>query len=201
MSAEPKTLVAFVGPDLIGRGTPNEIVLLCKEVFGRRDSRRIALFDDDTGRPMDVDLVGTEAEVLAKLEQHPLLGPLGPKPNKPRGRGRPKLGVVSREVSLLPRHWEWLGTQKGGASATMRRLVEAARKSGSGEEQARAAIDAAHRFMWDIAGDQPDFEEASRALFRQDFAVLAERTAAWPSGIREQLARFVDRASGPVRGR
>ncbi len=103
---------------------------------------------------------------------------------------------MAREVTLLPRHWEWLGDQPGGASAALRRLVEAARKAGGGSDEQRQTIEAAHRFMWDIAGDLPGFEDASRALFAKDFDVFAERIAGWPGGVREQLARYLKRAEG-----
>ncbi|MFY0534142.1 DUF2239 family protein [Nannocystis pusilla] len=53
------------------------------------------------------------------------------------GPGRPKLGVVSREVSLLPRHWEWLERQPSGsrrrcADSSRRRSGATRTKSGPG---------------------------------------------------------------------
>lgn len=118
-----------------------------------------------------------------------------------RGPGRPKLGVVCREVSLLPRHWEWLAEQRGGASATLRRLVEGAKKSESREAVARRAVEAAHRFMWDLAGDEPGFEEATRSLFAMDFDLFEKQTSGWPAAIRDQLARYIENArAGRVLG-
>ena len=102
--------------------------------------------------------------------------------------GRPRLGVVAREVTLLPRHWEWLAQQRGGASAALRRLVEEARRSQSDQDAQRLAKERVYRFMSAIGGGLPDFEEASRALFAQDAAAFAHRTAHWPADVKDHLA-------------
>ncbi len=78
-------------------------------------------------------------------------------PAEPRGRGRPKLGVVAREVTLLPRHWDWLNAQPGGASVALRKLVEQARRANGDADRARAAREAAYHFMSAMAGDLPAF--------------------------------------------
>ena len=194
MTAEPRTFVAFAGTNLIARGGLPEVVRKSMDMLDRGEDQRIALFDDETGRPVDIDYSSSGAEVLARLADHPMAGRPKAEPAKRRGPGRPKLGVVSREVSLLPRHWGWLAEQRGGASAALRRLVDGARKGSAAQDQSRKAIDAAHRFMWDMAGDQPGFEEASRALFAQNFGTFAQLVSGWPVGIREQLERFVGRA-------
>ncbi len=194
MAAAATNFVAFAGTSIVARGALSDVVRCCKERLEGGEDERLALFDDDTGRPVDIDFSGSEAEVLARLSRHPMALPPEGGPGKRRGPGRPKLGVVCREVSLLPRHWSWLSKQRGGASAALRRLVETARKEESGQERGRAAIEATHRFMWDMAGNQPGFEEASRSLFAQDFDTFAERISNWPEDIREQLQRFVQRA-------
>jgi hypothetical protein len=102
--------------------------------------------------------------------------------------------VVSREVSLLPRHWEWLNAQPGGASAALRRLVDDARKHHARAGEARQARDAAYKFMSAMGGDRPGFEEASRALYADRFDRVAELTAGWPAGLRDHLRRLLDRA-------
>lgn len=177
--------VAFIGTRRIADGTLREVVAALAATPAA-PHERIAVFDEETGRPVDVDLSGPLDAVLARLGDAPA----------PRPRGRPRLGVVSREISLLPRHWAWLREQRGGASATLRRLVDAARKQGDGDARRRAAVDAAHRFLWDLAGDLPGFEEATRALFAYDFDGLAARTADWPEGVRVQLGRFLEPARG-----
>jgi hypothetical protein len=98
---------------------------------------------------------------------------------------------VSREVSLLPRHWEWLSSQPGGASAALRKLVEAAQREGSGREEGRRREEGTYRFMHALAGNLPGFEEASRALFAHDQDAVAEVTAAWPADVREHLLRML----------
>jgi hypothetical protein len=130
---------------------------------------------------IDLDLRGNAADIAARLAG-PAEAPSPP--NAPRGRGRPKLGVVPREVTLLPRQWEWLAAQSGGASQTLRRLVDAARRADAGQTEAKAARERAYRFMSAIAGDLPGFEDASRALFAGDRAAFADRMATWPHDVR-----------------
>lgn len=187
----PRTFVAFSGTDLVARGPLTDVVLAARR-RATPEGPRLALYDDETGQPFDVDLSGDDDAVVKRLAQHPVLR--AEAPPKREGPGRPKLGVVSREVSLLPRHWDWLSQQRGGASATLRRLVETARKEGGGAERVRQALDGAYRFLHDIDGNLPGFEEASRALFRKDWDRLDSLTSDWPPAIREQLTRFVDRA-------
>jgi hypothetical protein len=103
------------------------------------------------------------------------------------GPGRPKLGVVSREISLLPRHWDWLEEQPNGASAALRRLVDQARKREPGEQRARLAREAAGRFMSAMAGNFPGYEEASRALYAGNRSRFEELTLNWPRDIREYI--------------
>jgi len=97
------------------------------------------------------------------------------------------LGVVSRQVTLLPRHWEWLTDQPDGASAVLRRLVDEARQNGGTRQQRRAAQDATYQFMQAIAGDLPGYEEANRALYADDRPRLEQWIAAWPEDIRSHV--------------
>src|SRR3954447_13341683 len=157
MSAS-ETFTAFEGPRRLQSGVLAEVALAVKRAEGR-SAQPIAIFSDATGRPIDLDLRGSDAEIVARLS------PSLPPPDSPRGRGRPKLGVVAREVTLLPRHWEWLNAQPGGTSVTLRKLVEAARRANGAKDRSRAARDAAYHFMSAMAGNLPQFEEASRALF------------------------------------
>lgn len=115
------------------------------------------------------------------------------KSGEPRGRGRPKLGVVAREVTLLPRHWEWLSAQPGGASVALRKLVDEARRANSDRDRSRAARDATYHFMSGMAGDLANFEEAARALFANDRQRLAALIAGWPDDIRDHIVKLVER--------
>jgi len=134
--------------------------------------RTVLVFDDRTGRVVDLDP----------------RGPVEP----PRSRGRPKLGVVAREVTLLPRHWEWLARQPGGASVALRKLVEAAQRSAGPADRLREAREAAYRFMTALAGNLPGYEEAIRALFAGDDAGFAARIADWPADIRDHAAKLAE---------
>jgi len=168
----------------------------------RAAAEPIVIFDDANGRPIDLDLRGTERDIVARLpqpapnSQTPEDDPSAP---EPRGRGRPKLGVVAREVTLLPRHWEWLGAQPGGASVALRKLVEVARRASGDRDRGRAARDAAYHFMSVMAGNLPGFEEASRALFADDWRRFAELISGWPGDIRDHVVKlaFSDRTEPP----
>jgi hypothetical protein len=159
----------------------------------------IIIFDNATGKSLDIDLRGSHREVVARLPQPSTPEPAVEASSEPRGRGRPKLGVVAREVTLLPRHWDWLGAQPGGASVALRKLVEDARRANGDRDRQRAARDAAYHFMSTMAGDLPGFEEASRALFASDRRRFTELIANWPSDIRDHIVMlaFRDQAAAP----
>jgi hypothetical protein len=173
----PQTFTAFTGEKKIASGGLTSVLARAFEHRGAR--RPLLFFDDLTGRQVDFDLRGSLEVVLARAEGRERPGP-----------GRPRLGVVSREVSLLPRHWDWLEAQPNGISAALRRLVDEARKRAPGEERARAARDAASRFMWSMAGNLPGFEEASRALFANDRERLEKLTSRWPKDVRSHVVRM-----------
>lgn len=173
---------AFAGTDRLAHGPLAEVALAVKAALARDPAASILTFDDATGRVIDLDLRGSDAELLARL---------APDKDQPaRGRGRPKLGVVAREVTLLPRHWDWLAAQPGGASHALRRLVEEARRRDGGQSEARTAQETAYRFMSALAGDLPGFEEATRALFANDAARFAVHAAGWPADIRAHAQKL-----------
>jgi uncharacterized protein len=191
---------AFEGQRRLASGPLAEVALVVKQAE-RRAAGPITIFSDGAGRAIDLDLRGSDDEIMARLPQAASTQPadLAPPPDEPRGRGRPKLGVVAREVTLLPRHWEWLNTQPGGASVALRKLVEEARRANGDKDRRRAARDAAYHFMSAMAGNLPGFEEAIRALFAEDRRQFTALIAAWPGDIRDHAAKlaFSDRA-GPV---
>ncbi len=167
---------AFAGEHRLASGTHAEIVLAVKQAE-RGASAPIAIFSDKTGRPVDLDL---------RIATDDISEP----PDEPRGRGRPKLGVIAREVTLLPRHWEWLNAQPGGASVALRKLVDTARRTSGDADRERATREAAYHFMSAMAGNFPGFEEASRALFANDRRRFAGLIAAWPADIRDHLVKL-----------
>jgi hypothetical protein len=186
---QPQTFTAFEGPRRLASGPLHEVALAVKRAE-QRAAESVAIFSDATGRAIDLDLRGSDEEIVARLPVTP--GPAAPAttPSEPRGRGRPKLGVVAREVTLLPRHWEWLNAQPGGASVSLRKLVEAARRANGDKDRSRAARDAAYHFMSAMAGNLPNFEEASRALFADERRRLASLIAAWPDDISDHIIRL-----------
>jgi uncharacterized protein len=179
--------VAFEGDRRIAAGNPAEVVRALKERLDRRKDASILIFDATTGAHIDVDLHGGVDHVLAHLAGSADPSGTGERARSslPRGPGRPKLGVVAREVTLLPRHWEWLSQQPGGASVALRRLVEEARRDGSDGDIVRRARDASYRFMRAMAGDRPNYEEAIRALFANEATRFNELIAGWPVDVRD----------------
>lgn len=179
---------SFDGPRRIAAGDLATNVLAFKRAADAGAAGPLLTFDDSSGHTIDIDTRGDEAQVLARMAA--AMPTPAPAPVEPRGRGRPKLGVVAREVTLLPRHWEWLEAQPGGASTTLRKLVEEARRIDAGPGQRRAAQERAYRAMHALAGDFPGFEEASRALFADDAGGLAQHAAGWPPDVGDYIVRL-----------
>jgi hypothetical protein len=187
-----ETFTAFEGQRQLASGPLADVALAVKRAE-RSTSEPIAIFSDATGRGIDLDLRGSPDEILARLSNATSAEPDSATPSEPRGRGRPRLGVVAREVTLLPRHWEWLNAQPGGASVALRKLVDEARRSSGDRDRQRAARDAAYHFMSAMAGNLPHFEEASRALFADDRRHFAVQIANWPPDIRDHIVKLAYR--------
>jgi hypothetical protein len=174
---------AFIGSRRLASGPLDVVALAAKKAIDHGARQPVLIYSDSTGRAIDIDNRGSDAEILARLAR-----PAPPPP--PRGRGRPKLGVVAREVTLLPRHWQWLGSQPGGASVAIRKLVETARRANQETDQRRQKQEAAYHFMSAMAGNLPNFEEAARALFANDRARFHELVAGWPGDVRDHSTKL-----------
>ena len=190
---------AFAGSRRIAAGDPAEVALKTKEVIEGGEQAPVLIFDDLTSEQLEVDFRGSVKDVLARLEKSAgkdipkdVLGQS--RDDTTHGPGRPKLGVVGREVTLLPRHWDWLNSQPGGASVTLRKLVEAAKRANAGQDRVRAARDATYRFMAVMAGNLPGFEEATRVLFakkKDRFKEFEDLVRVWPRDIRRHVIRLM----------
>lgn len=156
------TYTAFANGLWLATGSRDEVVKTLRVMPHMPRASDILVFDNETGRQIDFDLRETDQTA------------------QPSGRGRPRLGVKAGEVTLLPRHWDWLKGQPGGASAALRRMVDAAMKQ---PRSAEAGRDAAYAFLSAIAGDYPGFEEAIRALYQNDRARFEAVAAPWPPAI------------------
>lgn len=190
---------SFNGHQRIASGSLTVNALAVKHAMASDVPGPLLTFCDQTGQVVDIDMRGSDADMLARLppEGHPLqgnesVGIDSEESGEPRGRGRPKLGVVAREVTLLPRHWDWLAAQPGGASVTMRKLVEEARRANVDRDRQRRANECAYHFMSTMAGDMAGFEEASRALFANDAEKFRQQTEAWPSDVRDYVRCLAD---------
>ena len=184
--------IAFDGMRRITSGPLAEIAAKVKECADANPLARILIFNAETSEPVEIDCRGSLADVMGRITltasavSRPDEAPL----SSPAGRGRPKLGVVAREVTLLPRHWEWLSAQPGGASVALRKLVEQARRTSSSADRIRQSQNAANRFMTALAGDLEGYEEASRALFAADRQRFEALLATWPDDVRAHLLQL-----------
>jgi hypothetical protein len=182
--------IAFEGDRCVASGDLRMVARAAKETLDRRRDTVVLVFDSSSG-PVEIDFRGSVDDVLARL----------PNPERavaaedvaqpaPRGPGRPKLGVVAREVTLLPRHWEWLAQQSGGASVALRRLVDEARRANKDKDRVRQAREAAYRFIAAMGENKPHYEEVARALFAGDAERFQAWTAAWPADVRDHARRL-----------
>jgi hypothetical protein len=187
---------AFEGFRRIASGTLAQVALKTKKIIDRGKCVPVVIFDDVTSEQIEVDFRGTAEDVLRRLAEMTRDGTPAAAPEReaPRGPGRPKLGVVAREVTLLPRHWDWLNGQPGGASVALRKLVEEARRVNESKDRARRSQESAYRFMSAMAGNLPGFEEATRALFAGDPERLEGLIRVWPKDIRTHIKRLVREA-------
>jgi hypothetical protein len=187
---EPKLdrpCTAFAGFKKIADGEVTEVARKVKKYMEKDSEVRILIFDDRTSLPVEVDFRGNADAVLKRLKA---FSSENEEPEKSTGPGRPKLGVVSREIGLLPRHWEWLALQPGGASVTLRKLVEDAKKRNHSRDEIRQSQEAAYKFMTAMAGDLPHLEDALRAFYAKDDAKFEKLMGDWPTDIREHARKI-----------
>ena len=199
--------IAFEGSRRIASGELHQVALKTKEVLDSIERGPVLILNEVTSEPIEVDFRGTPQEVFERLTTRTHLeSPVetSTEPVRPgRGPGRPRLGVVAREVTLLPRHWEWLNSQPGGASVSLRRLVDEARRMNAGSDATRQAQEATYRFISTMAGNEPGFEEAARALFAGKLDRFEKMVENWPPDVRDhatRLAASVSRAEGSKEG-
>jgi len=178
------TCAVFSGDRLIAKGAPRQVLPAAKAASDAGEA--VLVFDLASGRTVEFDLRGDLEAALARLPTA--------EPETRKGPGRPKLGVTAREVTLLPRHWDWLAEQPGGASATLRKMVETALRDANGPDRARRARDAAYRFMTAMAGDLPNYEQATRMLFAGDKAAFEIAVDGWPEGVRRTVGAMAEEA-------
>lgn len=182
---------AFDGHRILAAGPLADVALAVKRAMSTSSSQPL-VFNDHTGQQTDLDLRGDDAAIIARHASSIEVEADASEPPdaQPRGRGRPKLGVVPREVTLLTRHWDWLAAQPGGASVALRKLVEQARRDNEAQDQTRQRQEAAYRFMSAMTGNLPGFEEATRALYASDRERFAQCIAAWPEDVRDYAVRL-----------
>jgi hypothetical protein len=177
-------IIAFDGDHCIASGDIVDVAARVKQTLSAQPQSQVLLFDLESSRHVEIDFRGSVADVTARLKTS-----LSPE-SAPRGPGRPKLGVVAREITLLPRHWEWLAAQPGGASVTLRKLIEDARRKTSAKDDARERQESVHRFLSAIAGDKPHYEDVLRALYASDGARFHALIADWPMDVRRHVERL-----------
>jgi len=182
--------IAFDGDRCIASGDLRAVARAAKETCDQRKDAAVLVFDSSSG-PVELDFRGSVDDVLARLPDPDGAVATGDASDSaPRGPGRPKLGVVAREVTLLPRHWEWLAQQSGGASVALRRLVDEARRANKDRDRVRQAREAAYRFIAAMGENKPHYEEVARALFAGDAERFQAWTEAWPADVRDHARRL-----------
>ena len=185
---------AFADQRLLAAGELRHVALKAKQAFDAAPGSAVRVFDDCDGSLLELPLDQAMPDLLQQLAAGVAAAATEDEADNaqpadaPRGRGRPRLGVVAREVTLLPRQWRWLAAQPGGASVALRRLVDAARRAGAGGDRVRAAQEAAYRFATAMVGDAPGYVPAMRALFAGDAGGFEQAAAAWPPDVREHAA-------------
>ena len=188
-SATPHTYTAFLEGRCLATGPLQEVAVAVLRAQQAQPEGHPLVFSDASGQSADLDLRGGEEAVAAR---YTVAAPT----RAPKGRGRPRLGVVAREVTLLPEHWDWLAAQPGGASVALRKLVHDARRNGGARDRTRQARDRAYHAMSTLAGNLAGFEEASRALFAGDPERLVAQMAAWPEDVRAYVQQLAEPAPG-----
>lgn len=183
---------AFAGTSRIAAGPLLDVALALTRHIAEGEGA-VLVFNDATGRVIDLDLRGDAWDIEARLPRSTDAPP--EQGGEPPGRGRPRLGVVAREITLLPRHWDWLATQSGGASATLRRLVDQARNAEKAKGTNHVGQEAAYRFLSALAGDLPGYEDAIRALFAGDPALFQQRMTGWPVDISQYAMALASKPS------
>jgi uncharacterized protein len=196
---EIKSCTAFEGSRCIASGNLVQVAKRAKAIIDRDRQASVLIFDDFTSEQIEVDFRGTMRDVLTRLEKsaarvESAVESQNRDPSAQRGPGRPKLGVVAREVTLLPRHWDWLNCQPGGASVALRKLVEEARRVNSDRDRVRRSQEVAYRFMSAMAGNLPGFEEATRALFAGNPERFNDLVTSWPGDIRDHARKLAGAA-------
>lgn len=196
----PIDCTAFNGHRRIASGNLLKVAGKVKEVIDLDEQASILIFNNGTSELVEVDFRGSMQDVLERLksatEERTLAANSSSDTDQrsPRGPGRPKLGVVSREVTLLPRHWDWLNRQPGGASVALRQLIEEARRINSDKDIVRQSQEVAYRFMSAMAGNFPGFEEATRALFAGDYVRFNSLVESWAVDIRDHARKLAETA-------
>ncbi|MBL0150213.1 MAG: DUF2239 family protein [Ideonella sp.] len=188
-NATPPTYTAFLEGRRLITGPLHEVAVAVLQAQQAQAEGHPLVFSDASGQSADLDLRGDEEAVAAR---YTVAAPI----QAPKGRGRPKLGVVAREVTLLPEHWDWLAAQPGGASVALRKLVHEARRKVGDRDRTRQARDRAYHAMSTLAGNLAGFEEASRALFAGDQERLVAQMAVWPEDVRTYVLRLAEAAPG-----
>lgn len=190
--AEP-SFTAFAGARRVGSGPLPAVAASVKREIDAGETGEILIFDDSSARAVEIDFRGTAQDVQTSAQRALVEGrgrATATEEEPRRASGRPRLGVVGREVTLLPRHWAWLASQPGGASVVLRRLVEEASRDRDGRERRRLAQEAAYRVMSALAGDRIGYEEAMRALFAGNAVAFAECVGQWPGDVRDYALKL-----------
>ncbi len=179
---------AFAGTQRLATGHLTFVAQAVKSSLENGDKREIVIFDNHTSEVIEVDFRGSQEEVAKQFS--PAAGEKESEPAPTKSRGRPKLGVVAKEITLLPRHWDWLNQQPASVSATLRKLVEQASRQNQQAANARQAQDIVYRFINVVASHLNEYEEALRALYAKDGDKFQQLIREWPADVVAHLKKL-----------
>lgn len=179
--------IAFSGDIKISSGPILKVAEATKKHLIKKPNSDIQIFDHDTGQFLEVDFRGSLSQVVERMKKSFII-----ETEKIRGPGRPKLGVVSKEITLLPKHWDWLNLQANGASGSIRKLIDEAMKRNVAKDELKRSQNSVYKFMTIMAGNYPLYEEALRAFYANDNAKFKYIITNWPKDVRDHLLKMTD---------
>lgn len=169
------TYTAFVGNTRLITDSLLNVALAIKNQ--QHDSAPILIFEDQTGKQIDVNITGSESDIQQRYAELETVKKVG----------RPKLGVISREITLQQKHWDWLDLQNSSASAVIRKLIDQELNNAQSESNIMMTKQTTDRFMSAMLGNMPNYEEATRALYQGNKEGFLELIQDYPNDLKEYL--------------
>ena len=172
--ATKDTFSAYGPTSCIGQGELTDVALAAHRFLRTHPDQSALILQDSTCQIIDLDLSGDEALLERKANHYPIRSQ-APVPDSK--------DPITGEITLLPRHWQWLAEQGGNASATLRRLIDEARRDPKqkADNECRRRQQLTYRFCQALCGDFQGYEDALRALYAADKDSFKTHISTWPA--------------------